>query len=61
MSYSNDFNATYSWETVLQDMFDVLLPYIDPKSTLRIEPDNGYYTLGIDCSGNELKAVVLER
>lgn len=48
LTYTNDFDASYGWEGVMQDMFELLIPYISDISTLMIEPDNNGYTLGIE-------------
>ena len=60
ISYNGNFNATYSWEGVLQEMFNTLLPYIDVKATLRIEMESDYYILGVVNENDNLQAKVLE-
>ena len=40
-TYSNAFNASYGWESVMIEMFETLVPYIREDSELVIYPDNG--------------------
>ena len=40
--YSNDFDASYGWESVMMDMFEVITPYISDGSEILIYPDNDY-------------------
>lgn len=40
--YQDGFDATYSWEMVLADMFKTLTPFIEDGSILWIYPDNDY-------------------
>lgn len=40
--YQNDFNASYGWESVMMDMFDVIAPYVQDNSELLIYPDTDY-------------------
>lgn len=39
--YSNGFNATYSWESVLADMFMAITPFLKDGSEMEIYPDSG--------------------
>ena len=39
--YENDFNASYGWETVLINMFDVLAPYCEDGTEMHMCPDSG--------------------
>jgi hypothetical protein len=40
--YENSFNASYGWERVMLEMFEVLVSYMEDKSTILIYADNGY-------------------
>lgn len=41
-TYSNDFNASYGWESVMMEMFETLAHYIKDGSELLIYPDSDY-------------------
>lgn len=43
--YENDFDASYGWETLLQDTFEVMKPFLKKRSKVVICPDNEKYTL----------------
>ena len=45
--YENDFDASYGWEGVMMDWFNVLAPFLKNGSELLIYPDNGYDKLVI--------------
>ena len=45
--HSHDFDASYGWEGVLIDMFELITPYIADKSELFIDIDNDYDQLVI--------------
>lgn len=45
--YSNDFDASYGWEGVLIDMFELLTPYLKDGAELDIDIDNDYDTLRV--------------
>lgn len=40
-TYSNAFDASYGWESVMIEMFETLTPYIREDSELCIYPDSG--------------------
>ena len=40
--YRNGFDASYSWESVMMEMFDRISPYLVDGSELYIYPDNDY-------------------
>ena len=40
--YSNDFNASYGWESVMMEMFETITPFIKDNSSLLIYPDSDY-------------------
>ena len=40
-TYSNAFNASYGWQSVMIEMFETLVPYIREDSKLVIYPDSG--------------------
>ena len=39
---SGDFNATYSWESKMIEVFQLLAPFLEDGSSLKIYPDSGY-------------------
>ena len=39
---SGDFNATYSWESMMVDVFYLLSPFLKDGSSLKIVPDHDY-------------------
>lgn len=41
-TYSNEFNASYGWESVMIEMFEELVPYIREDAKLIIYPDSGW-------------------
>ena len=45
--YESDFNASYGWESVMMEWFDVMAPFLKDNSTLLIYPDNDYDKLVI--------------
>lgn len=36
-----DFNATYSWESVMMEVFDLMAPFLQDGSEIKIYPDSG--------------------
>ena len=36
-----DFNATYSWESVMMEAFEAMAPYLKNGSEIKIYPDSG--------------------
>lgn len=40
--YSNNFNASYGWESVMIEMFETLAPFLQDNSELLIYPNNDY-------------------
>lgn len=40
--YENDFDASYGWESVMMNMFEVIAPYLKDNSELLIYPDEDY-------------------
>ena len=40
--YENDFDASYGWEGVMMEMFEVITPYVKDGSELLIYPDSDY-------------------
>ena len=45
--YDNDFDASYGWERVMMEWFNILAPFLEDKSVLLIYPDSGYDKLVI--------------
>lgn len=45
--YENDFDASYGWEGVMMDWFNVLAPFLKNGSELLIYPDSDYDKLVI--------------
>lgn len=43
MSYASSFDATYSWEVVLLDLWEAIKKYLDPGSYLDMWPDSGHW------------------
>lgn len=43
--YSNDFDASYGWKTVMIQMFEIMAPFIEDGSTLAISMDNDFEQL----------------
>ena len=41
-TYKSSFKATYSWQSVLEDWFDTIAPYLNDGSSMLIYPDNGH-------------------
>ena len=39
--YENDFDASYGWERVLYEMFEILAPFLEDESEMTVYPDNG--------------------
>ena len=37
----SDFDACYGWEGVMMDAFDILAPYLEDGSSVKIWPDSG--------------------
>lgn len=46
-TYENDFDASYGWEDVMIQWFEVLSPFLADGSQLLIYPDDGYNELKI--------------
>ena len=40
--YENGFDASYGWESVMMEMFELIAPYLADGSELYIYPDNDY-------------------
>ena len=40
--YTNAFNASYGWESIMMEWFKVLTPFVANGSQLLIYPDEGY-------------------
>ena len=38
--YYSDFDASYSWESVMTEIFDCIAPFLEVESSLGIYPDN---------------------
>ena len=38
--YDSDFDASYSWESVMTEIFDCIAPFLEDESSLGIYPDN---------------------
>ena len=47
MIYDNCFNASYGWESVMMEWFDVLAPFLADGSQMLIYPDEDYDKLVI--------------
>ena len=45
--YDNGFNASYGWECVMMDWFEVMAPYLADGSQMLIYPDEDYDKLVI--------------
>lgn len=45
--YDNGFNASYGWECVMMDWFEVMAPYLADGSQMMIYPDEDYDKLVI--------------
>lgn len=39
--YTSEFNACYGWEAVMLDFFEVLAPFLDDLSWIKVWPDSG--------------------
>lgn len=50
--YTNSFDASYSWECVLDDWFHAISPALGEQSTLEVDADEGLWTLTVDEYGN---------
>ena len=44
---SGDFNASYSWESTMIEVFDLMAPFMADGSTLKIYPDSDYDLLEV--------------
>lgn len=42
LHYYNGFDASYGWESVMMEMFEVLAPFLENKSEMYIYPDEDY-------------------
>lgn len=42
VSYSNEFNASYGWERVMMEWFEVMTPFLRDGSSMLIYPDSDY-------------------
>lgn len=38
--YSNDFDCSYGWEGVMNEMFEILTPFLEDQSEIDIYPDS---------------------
>ena len=47
-SYSASFDATYSWELVLLELWDIMEPYLEPGSYIDVWPDTGHWTESVE-------------
>ena len=45
--YDNDFDASYGWERIMMEWFELLAPFLADKSQLLIYPDEDYDKLVI--------------
>ena len=45
--YESSFDASYSWETVICDVFCLMAPYLRSGSSMTVWPDSGKYTLKV--------------
>ena len=52
--YNNAFNASYGWESVMTDMFEVLTPHLKSGSSLKIYCDDGFDHLVV-CNGKLMR------
>ena len=50
--YSNDFDASYGWESVMINVFEALVPVLRDGSTLDLSADNEY--VGYAVTGGKL-------
>lgn len=50
--YSNDFDASYGWESVMIEVFEALVPVLRDGSTLDLSADNTY--VGYAVTGGKL-------
>ena len=46
--YSNGFDASYGWESVMDDAFTVMAPFLAEGSELFVEPDVGWWRKIVD-------------
>lgn len=53
----NRFNASYGWELVMVEWFEVMAPHLYDNSSLSIYPDSGYEMLTIKNGNVEWKGV----
>lgn len=44
---SGDFNASYSWESTMIEVFSLIAPFLEEGSELKIYPDAGYDLLRV--------------
>ena len=42
-----DFNASYSWESIMIEVFELLAPFMEDGSTIKIYPDSDYDLLEV--------------
>ena len=42
-TYKSSFKATYSWESLLEDWFGSIAPYLKDGSSMLVYPDSGHY------------------
>lgn len=45
--YESGFDASYSWEIVLQEMFEAIATELNDGSYIEIYPDSGHYILRV--------------
>lgn len=51
--YSNDFDASYGWNTVMFTMFELIKPYLEDDSQIIIGQDNYTYTVTVENNGDK--------
>lgn len=51
--YSNDFDASYGWNTVILTMFELIKPYLEDGSQIIISQDNYTHAMTVQTTGGK--------
>lgn len=51
--YSNDFDASYGWNTVMLTMFELIKPHLEDGSQIIISQDNYTHVMTVQTSGGK--------
>lgn len=51
--YSNDFDASYGWNTVMLTMFELIKPYLEDGSQIIISQDNYTHAMTVQTTGGK--------